>query len=199
MITQNDFREEAHTVIPVEKQGETIRKLYTVSKEIAEEWGESADVLLENKEALYSVFGDISCLLIDPVAYLHGACDMFALYLANRCNYSIRAYCIERESMKPFLTHAVCYATLDGQTQWIDIRGITDDENEMYAPFVEDERQALSYGGVAVIRDYEGADSIERFLADVVDDNRDIPAFTNEIEGMLYETSDLVYDCFFPF
>ena len=29
-----------HTVIPVEKQGETIRKPYTVSKDIAEEWSE---------------------------------------------------------------------------------------------------------------------------------------------------------------
>lgn len=166
---------------------------------LSSEWNEPADVLMENEDALSTVFGDVSCLLIDPITYLHGACDMFALYLASKYGYSIRAYYIERDNVKPLLTHAVCYVVLAGRVHWIDVRGITDDESEMYAPFIEDEKHALSHGGHAIIADYEGTDAIQRFTEDVININRDIPAFMSEIDGMLYEASEMTYDLYLPF
>ena len=164
---------------------------------VADKYNLDSQSVLENDEYLGEIYAYPEDLLVDPVFYLHGACDMFALFLAKEYEYGIRAYYTQRQGYQNLLVHAVCWC-LDraGSTCWIDIRGITDDEAEMLAPFDADILSFQQQGYDIAIKDYAGDDNgIDEFIEDFVDPNRDVNAFMSEISGLMEEDSMGIYAC----
>ena len=64
--------------------------------------------------------------------FLHGFCNEFADYLHEKYGYSVEAV---REYGN--LIHMYCTAEIDGETHFIDIRGICDDWDEFMQEFTD--------------------------------------------------------------
>ncbi len=79
-------------------------------------------------------------LKFGPYNFLHGLCDVFAQALNEIYGYPIE-YVFERKdndqyyNYTPNLMHAYCVINHNGTSLYVDIRGITDNKNEMLEEF----------------------------------------------------------------
>lgn len=68
----------------------------------------------------------------NPSDFIEGWCLTFATVLSNRFGYDIE-YLYNRSDK---LVHAYCKTVKDGKTYFIDVRGVTEDYNELVRPFL---------------------------------------------------------------
>ena len=67
-------------------------------------------------------------------SFLHGYCSFFALALAKKFKYEIHVLWV-KEELTSYFCHAYCSFVYHGDTFFVDIRGITNDFNEMLEEF----------------------------------------------------------------
>lgn len=151
---------------------------------------------IEDEGCLAKVYGTPEDLLIEPVTYLHGSCHVLARYLALEYGYNIRAYHAVRPGCQDLLVHAVCFeGEPDGDALWIDVRGVTDDMNEMLEPFADDIVGLEKRGYAVVSTDFCGIQSVDDFEDEFVGANCDLDAFDNEIANLLWLSGEAMYKC----
>ena len=112
--------------------------MYASFYEIAE------DLDLDIYEVLYDTDGKTSNALNvewipDVSKFLHGYCDAFALYLSRECGYNVIARFVKSEYGEPFLIHAACIVP----GGYVDVRGFTENLEEMFAEFEESAEDTL--------------------------------------------------------
>ena len=59
---------------------------------VADKYNLDSQSVMENDEYLGEIYAYPEDLLVDPVFYLHGACDMFALFLAREYDENPNCY-----------------------------------------------------------------------------------------------------------
>ena len=156
-------------------------------------YGVSPTDALECDGALGEIFSDPGCLMVGPIWYMHGACDVFAWYLSREYGYGIRAYHTVRDGYQDLLVHAMCFSDYDGMRHWIDVRGITDDVDEMLEPFLDDIDALRKRGYDVVYTDYDDVEMSNDFVGEFIDPMRDLDTLSLELDGLIDLTDGNVY------
>lgn len=94
----------------------------------------------------------------NALVFLHEHCDVFAYELAKRFYYKIA----EIRDNNNTLIHAYCIAKFNGETTYIDIRGITTDAAVFFSEF--DQIQIDHNGCLDEVQFAEGSLSCNKFL-----------------------------------
>lgn len=131
---------------------------YYLEKEtIEKETGESIDFgFMDGLDYFYNE--DIPTRAIYDL--LHGYCDNFAVLLHNEFGYDINLV----RNKDSGLIHAYCTTEKDGETLYIDIRGITDSIDEFFGEF-EDFFDYNDYEDDLIIRENNiSIDRLEQLL-----------------------------------
>ncbi|MFW5962424.1 MAG: hypothetical protein ACOCQR_02300 [bacterium] len=82
---------------------------------------------------------------VSCIRFLHGFCDDFAIVLAEKFNYRLILWIdYDWDIDKDVLVHAFNVCTVDGKTYYIDVRGITDDLDEIMSDFPHFEEPRLT-------------------------------------------------------
>ena len=153
---------------------------------------------LEDPDAVFEMFGDTSGLLVEPVDYIHGFCDVFAYWLSLKFGYDIVARVVDCPGrQRPLLVHATCQSDFGGKSHWVDVRGIADDYDDVFDCFSkEEDALVLSCDGEVEDLLFEGTDIGRERFKDVVAvcESKDLDLALEEIENMLYERGYGIYE-----
>lgn len=95
--------------------------------------------------------------------FLHGFCNVFAYALNQMFGFDIKVM-----NNKDGLVHAFCTATVNGETAYIDVRGITTDFKEFAEPF--DDYTSIESADIADVYDSETEHMELQYAKSLIDD-----------------------------
>lgn len=109
--------------------------------------------------------------------FLHGSCQLFALELHNRYGYEGLNLQVPGNENR----HFFCTTNVGGKDVYIDVRGITDNLDDLIDEFVFDDYEIVEYD-FSDEKNLSEADKVGLdFARQIIDNNRELYEITAEV------------------
>ena len=109
--------------------------------------------------------------------FLHGSCQLFAFELHNRYGYEG----VNLQVPGNVDRHFFCTTIVNGKDVYIDVRGITDNLDDLIDEFIDDDYEIVEYD-FSDEQNLSEADKIGlEFARQIIDDNIEIYKITAEV------------------